>query len=96
MSYRRISLNGAWKANPRLLLREEVVEGIVTQLRAAGEFTVMHAPIVRPVNSHYEIVSGHHRMGAAKRAGLAAIPCWVADLTDEQAFMQLVLSASQR
>jgi ParB/RepB/Spo0J family partition protein len=55
----------------------------------------MHAPIVRAVNSHYEIVSGHHRVAAAKRAGLAHVPCWVADLTDEESFMQLVLANAQ-
>lgn len=30
-----------------------------------------------------------------KKAGLTAIPCWIADLSDEEAFMQLVLSNAQ-
>ncbi len=50
---------------------------------------------MRSVNSHYEIVAGHHRAEAVNRAGFTAIPCWVAELTDEEAFMQLVLSNAQ-
>ncbi len=33
----------------------------------------MHAPIVRPVNSHYEIVAGLHRLAAVKLLGWKAI-----------------------
>jgi len=81
--------------NPRLVLREDVIEGIVAQLKESGEFSEMHAPIVRPVNGHYQIVSGHTRHEAAKRAELKIVPCWVEEMTDGEAFMQLVLSNAQ-
>lgn len=76
-------------------MREDVIEGIVTQLKESGEFSEMHAPIVRPLNGHYQIISGHTRHEAAKRAKLKTIPCWVEEMSDEEAFMQLVLSNAQ-
>lgn len=81
--------------NPRLLVREDVVEGIKAQVVASGEFSQMHAPIVRPVDSHYEIISGHHRVEAARRAAFESIPCWVSEMDDETAYMLLVLSNAQ-
>ncbi len=81
--------------NPRLMFREDVIESIRAQLEDAGEFSEMHAPIVRPVNGHYEIISGHHRVEAAKRAKLGSIPCWVKPMTEDEAYMQLVLGNSQ-
>jgi len=81
--------------NPRLFYRDDVLDSIVAQLQETGDFSEMYAPIVRPVNDHYEIVSGHHRVEAARRVGMPAIPCWVKDMTVEEAYMQLVLSNAQ-
>lgn len=81
--------------NPRLILREDVVEGIVAQLKVSGEFSEMHAPIVRPLNGYYQILSGHTRREAAKRADIKTVPCWVEEMNDEDAFMQLVLNNAQ-
>lgn len=81
--------------NPRLVLREDVIEGIVAQLKASGEFSEMHAPIVRPLNGHYQVISGHTRREAAKRADVKTVPCWVEEMSDEDAFMELVLSNAQ-
>lgn len=36
-----------------------------------------------------------HRHGAAKRAGLTEVPCWVREMDDDEAFMQLILSNTQ-
>lgn len=80
--------------NPRLVLREDVVDSIASQVKDGG-FSQMHALIVRPVNGHYEILSGHHRVEAAKRAKLKVVPCWISDMGDEEAFMTLVLSNAQ-
>ena len=46
------------------------------------------APIlVRPMkkNGSFEIISGNHRVMAARRVGLAEVPCVVAKLTDREA-----------
>jgi N6-adenosine-specific RNA methylase IME4/ParB-like chromosome segregation protein Spo0J len=79
--------------NPRIAIREDVVAAILANL--AEGFDPAHALIVRPVADCFEILSGHHRFEAAKRAGLSEVPCWVRDMDDEAAYMALVTSNSQ-
>lgn len=77
--------------NPRLQLREDVVERLTAEISRSG-FGREHALLVRPVGGRYQIVSGHHRAEAAQRAGLDVVPAWVREMDDDEAFMQLVLS----
>lgn len=79
--------------NPRIEPRAEVVEQLAAQM--ADGFDPSHALIVRPNASGFEIISGHHRVLAAGQAGLTEVPCWVRDLDDETAYMQLVLCNTQ-
>ena len=79
--------------NPRIALRDDVVAAIAANL--TDGFDPAHALIVRPVADCFEILSGHHRHEAAKRAGLDSVPCWVRDMDDEAAYMALVTSNSQ-
>lgn len=83
--------------HPRAIfgLREDVVEGIAAQLRDSGIFDPAHALLVRPLNGRYQIVRGHHRAEAAKRAELETVPCWVREMSDEEAYMELVLGNAQ-
>ncbi len=81
--------------NPRLVQREDVIASIETQLREKGSFDPAHALLVRPYADGYQIVMGHHRHVAAKRAGLKTIPCWVRDIADSEAFMLLATSNEQ-
>lgn len=80
--------------NPRLQLRDDVVERISAEIGRFG-FGQEHALLVRPKDGAHQILSGHHRVEAAKRAGLAEVPCWVKELDDDEAFMQLVLCNEQ-
>ena len=48
-----------------------------------------------PAAVPYQIISGHNRTTAARRAGLQQIPAWVREMDDDTAFMQLVLSNAQ-
>jgi ParB/RepB/Spo0J family partition protein len=80
--------------NPRLSPRQDVVEQIAAQI--VDGFDAAHALIVRPLDiGGYQVISGHHRLEAAKQAGLSTLPCWVRDLSDEDAYMQLVLCNTQ-
>lgn len=79
--------------NPRLAPREDVVEQIAAQIN--GEFDQAHALIVRENASGYEIISGHHRALAARKAGLAEVPCWIREMSDEDAYMALALNNAQ-
>ena len=81
--------------NPRIEPRQDVVDQIAAQLTAQGRFDPSHALIVRQNAAGYEIISGHHRWLAAQHAGLEQVPCWVKDMTDDQAYMELVLCNTQ-
>lgn len=81
--------------NPRLIMRDDVVTGIAAQIEESGSFDPAHALLVRPVNGHYQIIRGHHRFEAARRAGLDSVPCWVREMTDDEAYMQLALGNVQ-
>lgn len=80
--------------NPRLQMREDVVERLAAEIQRTG-FGREHALLVRPHNGAYQIVSGHHRAEAAERAGVDELPCWVREMDDDEAFMLLVLSNTQ-
>lgn len=80
--------------NPRLGLRDDVIDQLAAEIGRFG-FGSEHALLVRPVNGSYQIISGHHRHAAAARAGLPSVPCWVREMDDDEAFMQLVLANTQ-
>lgn len=80
--------------NPRIGLREDVVERLAAEITANG-FGPEHAILARPIGGGFQVVSGHHRLEAAKRTGLSEVPAWVRVMDDDEAFMQLVLSNTQ-
>lgn len=79
--------------NPRIEPRQDIIEQLA-ELMAQG-FDPSHALIVRPIPDGYQIISGHHRLLAAERAGLAEVPCWIREMPDDKAYMQLVLCNTQ-
>lgn len=79
--------------NPRIALRDDVVSAIAAGI--VDSFDAAHSLIVRPVEGGFQIISGHHRKAAAILAGLDEVPCWVRDLSDDDAYMALVTSNSQ-
>lgn len=79
--------------NPRLVIREDVVEGIVANL--GDEWPKKHALHVRPIGGKYQIISGHHRKRAAEAKGLEAVWCWVEEMDDDAAYMALATSNNQ-
>jgi len=80
--------------NPRLIYREDIIDTIAQSIAEKG-FQPAYALLVRPFGNGYQIISGHTRHKAALKAGLAKLPCWVKDLDDEEAFMELVLANNQ-
>jgi len=79
--------------NPRIEPRQEIVDQLAVQM--ANGCDPSHALIVRVIDGGYQIISGHHRWLAAQKAGLPEVPCWVRDLSDADAYMQLVLCNTQ-
>jgi ParB/RepB/Spo0J family partition protein len=77
--------------NPRLVQREDIIEAIHASIQQHG-FDPAHALIVRALGKRFEIISGHHRHIAADRAKLAVVPAWIREMSDEEAYMALVLN----
>jgi ParB-like nuclease domain len=75
--------------------RKDVIEQIAASLD--GEFPIEEAIVVRPngEDDRFQIVSGHHRVRAAREAGLKEIPAHVVKLTDEEASMRLITHNAQ-
>jgi len=81
--------------NPRVALREDVVEAIAADLEERGSMESRHAITARIAGDEYEIISGHHRHAAAVKAGLSEVPCWIVEMDDDQAYMALATSNNQ-
>jgi ParB family chromosome partitioning protein len=81
--------------------RKSVDETAIAQLtQSIGTHGINVPLIVRPIavagDEFYEIVSGHRRHKAALLAGVAAAPCIVRELTDEQAAELALVDNLQR
>lgn len=81
--------------NPRVSLREDVVDAIAADLEERGHMEARHALTVRAVDDGYEIISGHHRHAAAVKAAIEGAPCWVVEMDDDAAYMALATSNNQ-
>ena len=80
--------------NRRVVMRQDVIDAIAACLIDDG-FSEKHAIHVRPVGDRFEILSGHHRRRAAEQVRLDKVPCWVEEMDDDAAFMELVTSNNQ-
>lgn len=63
--------------NPRN--NDKTVERLIVSIKEYG----FNVPLV--VNKDMVLITGHARLKAARKLGLASVPCVVVDLTDEQA-----------
>lgn len=80
--------------NPRLVLREDVIETIKAGL--GDGFHPSYALQVWPAGEEFFILSGHHRADAARRAGIEELPCFVReDLDEGEAYMVLATANAQ-
>lgn len=80
--------------NPRIEPRQDIIDQLSACM--ADGFDWSHSLIVRPMDDGaFQIISGHHRWMAAQKAGLTEIPCWVREMSDADAYMQLVLCNTQ-
>ncbi len=80
-------------SNPRVAMREDVIEGIVQNL--GDSWPQKHALSVREFGDGYQVISGHHRKQAAIKKGIKQVWCWVEEMDDETAFMELVTNNNQ-
>lgn len=86
----------AFEHHPYKVQDDAEMEALTESIRENGILTPL---LVRPLNNgkgEYEIVSGHRRMHAAKRAGLNIVPAFVSDLDRADAVIMMVDSNLHR
>ena len=80
--------------NPRLFIRQDVINEIIAGL--ADGFDELYALLVRPLaDGYFQVISGHHRLQAAKAVGLESVPCWVREMDEAEAHMGLAKCNAQ-
>ena len=90
----KVSECAAFQDNPFRVRDDEGMELLVQSIK---EFGVMTPIVVRPVKEGgYEIVSGHRRIHACRRAGIEVIPALVRDMKRDSAVIFMVDSNIQR
>jgi ParB/RepB/Spo0J family partition protein len=81
-------------SNRPLGLNLEKIDQIKSSISQYGFYS--NQPIVvRPINSHYQIVKGEHRFVAAQELGFSEVPCSVQEMTDAEALVQLIIGNIQ-
>jgi len=86
MSQRMIPLSRlrALRRNPQYL-SERQMTALVASIRRDGFLAPVLVRPMRGARDEYEIVSGNHRVLAAREAGLESVPCVVANLSAKAA-----------
>ena len=80
--------------HPFKVIDDERMEELTESIRTNGVITPV---LVRPDDEGtYEMISGHRRLRAAKRAGLRKIPAIIKEMTDDEATILMVDSNIQR
>ena len=81
-------------SHPFKVLDDEKMQETVESIREHG---IICPLIVRPGKEEgYEIIAGHRRKRACELLGLGTVPCFIRDLSDEEATITMVDSNIQR
>lgn len=78
---------------PRTRFPETELEELA---RSVGEYGILNPLTVRRRGSGYELIAGERRLRAARRAGLAEVPCIVMEVDLEQASLIALVENLQR
>ena len=79
--------------HPYRVVDDDEMDRLVESIRDHGVMTPIY---VRPIDGGYEVISGHRRIHAAKRAGLDSVPSIEMDMTRDEAAIALVDSNLHR
>ena len=83
-----------FKNHPYKVKHDDEMEMLIESIKEHG---ILSPIIVRPLeNDEYEIISGHRRLFASKRAGLAEVPVLVVEMDRDNAAITLVDSNLHR
>ena len=83
-----------FKGHPFKVLDNEEMDQLVESIQAQGVLTPL---VVRPLdNGEYEVISGHRRLHACKRAGIESVPALITEMDRDAAAIALVDSNLHR
>lgn len=84
----------AFKEHPFKVVNDEKMQELIESIKEKGVLTPV---LLRPAGTnHYEMISGHRRMYAAKKAGLTTVPAIVRDMSDDESVIAMVDANIQR
>ncbi len=80
--------------HPFKVLEDEKMEELIDSIKVCGILT----PVIvrKDKDDLYQMISGHRRLYAAKKAGLEMIPAIVKEMSDDDAIIYMVDSNLQR
>lgn len=83
-----------FKGHPFKVVADDKMDELINSVKENGVITPV---LLRPAGeNHYEMISGHRRMYAARKAGLSTVPAIVRDMTDDEAVIAMVDANIQR
>ena len=83
-----------FKNHPFRVPDDDSMQQMVDSIKQYGVIVPL---IVRPVqDGNYEVISGHHRLHAAEKAGSETVPVLIRNLDDDEATIMMVDSNLQR
>lgn len=85
-----------FKNHPFKVLDNEEMERLVESIKENGVLSPVIVRTAKEAHGKFEIISGHRRIHAAKRAGLSSVPAIVRDYDDDTAAILMVDSNLQR
>lgn len=65
-------------------------------IESVSNHGILNPALLRPKDGGYQMVAGHRRKFAGKKAGLVSMPCIIRNLTDDEAIIIMVDSNIQR
>ena len=89
----QISECRAFENNPYKVKDDAAMEMLAESIKENG---ILIPIVVTPQNGGFEIISGHRRIHAAKKAGLATVPAFVRKLDRDSAVIFMVDSNLHR
>ena len=92
--YLRIEKLHPFEGHPFKVADNEEMDQLVESIMAQGVLTPL---VVRPLdNGEYEVISGHRRLHACKRAGIESVPALITEMDRDAAAIALVDSNLHR
>ena len=86
----------AFEGHPYKVLDNEEMDSLTESIRENGVLVPVLARPLEGVPGEYEVIAGHRRIHAAKRAGLETVPAFVYDIDRDAAAILLVDSNLHR